>query len=139
LADLKWVSQTENDCEEREQTLGLTIRNADENIEEYHAHIYFLPSTRKSAVLLYESLQQIGQGKIHLNSIADGPRGPHVHCMFGVDIPKAMIEPILGFLMLNHGPHSVLIHPVTKNELLDHTHHALWLGQQQPLDLAVLA
>ena len=58
--------------------------------------------------------------------------------MFGVDIPHADLPEVLGFLMLNHGPHPVLVHPVTANEVMDHTHHALWLGPPQPLDLAKL-
>jgi DOPA 4,5-dioxygenase len=45
---------------------------------------------------------------------------------------------VLSFLMINHGPHPVLIHPVTDNEILDHSHHALWLGPPQPLNLAEL-
>ena len=58
--------------------------------------------------------------------------------MFGVDIPIADLPAVLAHLMVNHGPLQVLIHPVTDDELMDHTHHALWLGQPQPLNLAVL-
>jgi aromatic ring-cleaving dioxygenase len=62
--------------------------------------------------------------------------------MFGVDIPAETLPEILGVLMKRHGPQAVLIHPVTGNELLDRTHHVLWLwlwlGQPQPLNLAVL-
>lgn len=73
-----------------------------------------------------------------MHSMAEGPRGPHVPTMFGMDIPKSVFADVLSLLMLNHGPHPVLIHPVSGHELLDHTHHALWLGQPQPLDLAAL-
>lgn len=118
--------------------MGNRLRDPIQDIKDYHAHVYFSADTRSTAVGLYEKLQEFGQGRIHLNSIADEPRGPHVSRMFGIDIPKAMLEPVLGFLLLNHGSHSVLFHPVTGNELLDHTHHALWLGQPQPLNLAVL-
>lgn len=108
-------------------------------VTEYHAHVYFQESTKSSAEELHRQLNDQFAGKIHSYSIADGPRGPHVQNMFGVDIPKEHFEAVLSFLVVNHGRHSILFHPVTDNELLDHTHHALWLGQPQALNLAVLA
>jgi DOPA 4,5-dioxygenase len=32
----------------------------------------------------------------------------------------------------------VFVHPLTDNELLDHTDRAMWMGQVRPLDLSVL-
>jgi aromatic ring-cleaving dioxygenase len=43
---------------------------------------------------------------------------------------------IMTFLMLNHGENPALIHPETKNDLLDHTVHAIWLGKQLTLDVS---
>jgi DOPA 4,5-dioxygenase len=111
---------------------------AGQEITEYHAHVYFQDSTKASAEALHAKLGELFAGKIHQYTIAYGPRGPHVQNMFGLDIPKDFIEPVLAFLILNHGPHSILIHPVSGNELLDHTHHALWLGEKQALNLGVL-
>lgn len=107
-------------------------------IQEYHAHIYFTETTRSTAEELHAELGLVFGESIVRNSIAYGPRGPHVPNMFGIDIPLKVFEAVVSFLILNHGRHSVLIHPVTGNELLDHTHHALWLGERQPLDLSVL-
>lgn len=118
--------------------MSKTWRSPESDIKAYHAHIYYSDETAASLHEIYAALQKFGAGRIHLNSIAKESRGPHVMRMFGVDIPKAELESVLGFLLLNHGPHSVLIHPVTKNELLDHTHHALWLGVPQALNLSVL-
>jgi DOPA 4,5-dioxygenase len=108
-------------------------------IREFHAHVYYTAETRASAGALRETLLGMAGGRLKLYTLSDGPRGPHVTPMFGVDIPAADLPETLGFLMQRHGPHAVLIHPVTGNELLDHTHHALWLGHPQPLDLAKLA
>ena len=107
-------------------------------VHEFHAHVYFAPETRESAVALREHLSGLAGGRLVVHSVADGSRGPHVTRMFGVDIAIADLPEVLGFLMLNHGPHSVLVHPVTDSELMDHTHHALWLGVPQPLDLSRL-
>ncbi len=108
------------------------------NVKMFHAHVYYEASTRASADALRNHLIEISRGRLEIHTLSDGPRGPHVTPMFGVDIPAEALAEILGVLMTRHGPHSVLIHPVTGNELLDHTHHALWLGQPQPLNLAVL-
>lgn len=105
---------------------------------EFHAHIYYSSETRESAVALRERMAGVGGAQLGLSMPSDGPRGPHVNPMFGVNIPAAVLAETLAWLMVNHGPHAVLIHPVTGNELLDHTHHALWLGACQPLDLSRL-
>ena len=42
------------------------------------------------------------------------------------------------FCPKNHGSHSVLIHPQTGNDPIDHSTHALWLGAQLKLDFSKL-
>lgn len=113
------------------------FRDASQDVREFHAHVYFTPATRPHAAALRERLLE--NAALTLYTLSDGPRGPHVNPMFGVDIPKGQLSDVLGFLMLNHGDLAVLIHPVTANEVEDHTIHALWLGPPQPLDLSKLA
>ncbi len=113
------------------------LRDPGQDITEFHAHVYFTPGSRPHAARLRESLLKNAALKIY--TLSDGPRGPHLVTMFGVDIPKAHLPAVLGFLMLNHGDLAVLIHPVTANEVEDHTIHALWLGPPQPLDLSKLS
>lgn len=108
-------------------------------VREFHAHIYYTAGTRAAAAALREALLGMAGGRLTIYTLSEGPRGPHVTPMFGVDIPTADLPEILAFLMLNHGPLQVLVHPVTDNEVMDHSHHALWLGERQPIDLAVLA
>ena len=110
----------------------------DRKVALYHAHVYFQAETRVSAVALRDQLAELFGAKIALHSLSDGPRGPHINRMFGIDIPNSEFEGVVAFLLIHHGVHTVLFHPVTGNELLDHTHHGLWLGGIQPLDLAVL-
>ena len=114
------------------------MAKANFKIMEYHAHIYFRDSTRETAELLHQRLSEVFGEKIKRHSISYGPRGPHVSPMFGLDIPSFELESVLGFLIQNRGRHSVLIHPVSGHELLDHTHNAMWLGAPQELDLSVL-
>lgn len=37
--------------------------------------------------------------------------------------------------MLHRGEHSILIHPLTKKQGLDHSDRAAWIGKPVPLDL----
>ena len=106
---------------------------------EFHAHIYYSEATRASALKLRENIMMLAGGRLRVYTLSDGPRGPHVTPMFGVDIPASDMAEVLEFLMRHHGPHPVLFHPVTGNELLDHTHHACWLGSPQHLDLSIIA
>lgn len=48
------------------------------------------------------------------------------------------MERAQSFFMQNHGNLSVLLHPLTRYELLDHSTRAMWLGERVPLDLAAL-
>ena len=116
----------------------MDYRDANTLVHQFHAHVYYTSETRASAAALRERMATLSGGRLELSTLSDGLRGPHASLMFGVDIPRADLPEVLGFLMLNHGPHAVLVHPVTDNEVMDHSHHALWLGQPQPLDLARL-
>lgn len=40
--------------------------------------------------------------------------------------------------MLNHGNLSILVHPLTRYEVLDHTDRSMFLGARLPLDISVL-
>lgn len=113
------------------------FRDPHQDVREFHAHVYFSPESKGLAARLRERL--IERGGLTVYTLSDGPRGPHLVTMFGVDIPKPDLPEVLGFLMLNHGDLPVLIHPVTDDEVKDHTIHALWLGPAQPLDLSKLS
>ena len=62
--------------------------------------------------------------------------GPHPLPMFEVDLSSpAQFGAFIPWLAINHGPLSVLIHPNTGNSRLDHTEHAIWIGDKLPLKL----
>ena len=45
---------------------------------------------------------------------------------------------MLSFTMLKRGSLSVLIHPLARNEVEDHTVHKMWLGEAYPIDVSTL-
>ena len=44
---------------------------------------------------------------------------------------------LLSWLALNRNGLTILIHPLTGNDLLDHTDYASWMGEPQKLNLNV--
>ena len=105
-------------------------------VPEYHAHIYYLPETRAVAESVRERL---GAGfEVRLGRWHDDPIGPHTRGMYQVLFAAGEFARLVPWLMLNRGPLDVLVHPSTGDDLLDHTAHALWLGERLPLRLEAL-
>lgn len=113
-------------------------------ITSFHAHIYFSPETRTSALALKERLAAAAiTGGTEVTGITIGrfhevPVGPHLLPMFTVVVPHQAFTATVSWLMLEHGPHSVLIHPETGDDRADHSIHALWLGERLELDFSKL-
>ena len=61
------------------------------------------------------------------------PIGPHSIGNFEVWIPNTSLEPMINWLTLHRRGHSCLIHPLTLEELKDHTERALWIGRSIPI------
>eukprot|EP01116_Phalansterium_solitarium_P013525 TRINITY_DN3090_c0_g1_i1.p2 TRINITY_DN3090_c0_g1~~TRINITY_DN3090_c0_g1_i1.p2 ORF type:complete len:145 (+),score=19.55 TRINITY_DN3090_c0_g1_i1:54-488(+) len=116
-----------------------------EFIQEYHFHVYFLQNneqSRESAEAIRERLSTLIEQKyfgLVLNKVNYGPRGPHPIGSYEVWCPAEDLPRALSWFMLHRGTHSVLLHPLTRYEIRDHTERAMWLGQPVPLDLSVLS
>jgi aromatic ring-cleaving dioxygenase len=106
-------------------------------IAEYHAHVYYDPQrTRGRAEHLREQVAaEFPQAK--LGGWHDELVGPHPQSMYQIAFPNRLLGSFLPWLMLNRAGLTVLLHPETGNDLLDHTAHAAWLGDALPLRLEV--
>lgn len=103
----------------------------------YHAHVYYdNAETRAKAAELREAIA--AQFKIVLGRWRDQPVGPHPKPMYQVAFAPAEFARLVPWLALNHRGLSVLIHPETGDDPADHSEHALWLGEQLPLDIEYL-
>ena len=104
----------------------------------FHAHIYF-PSADPATGAAYQQRMRerfgdlIAVGRFHAV-----PVGPHPVAMFQVAFPAGHLEEFVAWLVEHREGRSILIHPITGNDLEDHRDHALWLGAQLPLNLAFL-
>jgi len=115
-----------------------------DEIEAYHMHVYFMEKdepNRKSALQIRSKIVQLATEKyfnVKLGQVNDGPRGPHIIGSYEIMFLKEEMSHLVSWIMQNHGPHSVLMHPLTRYELCDHTIRAMWLGQPLPLNMTAL-
>jgi DOPA 4,5-dioxygenase len=107
----------------------------------YHAHVYYQLGQRSRA----EALQAVLRGLRHpsggpavtfVGALRDGKVGPHPESQFEAHFHArdlAVVEPVLAEAGLR-----TLIHPLTEDDLADHTALSRWLGAPVELDLSVL-
>lgn len=103
-------------------------------IENYHAHVYYDAGTRADAVRLCEGAAKafgVKVGRMH-----DNPVGPHPRGSCQLTIETGQFEKAIPWLVLNRGGLTVFMHAQTGNALKDHTDHVIWLGPSEQLNLS---
>ncbi|CAO3647474.1 unnamed protein product [Cunninghamella blakesleeana] len=123
-----------------------TDNDLNEEIKEWHFHIYFFQNNnhQKEAALALRnrvlSLVQLGFFEVvPLHRVNYGPIGPHTVGSYEVWCPTEYFARAFSYFTLNRGELSILIHPLTKYPLKDHSSRAVWLGPSFPLDLSALS
>lgn len=106
-----------------------------DNLHGYHVHIYYDDATETTAKQLHDDLvAQFGAQPSRPPFI--GIAGPHPVAQRAVIFRKdALTAPVVPWLMFNRQGLDILIHPLTDDEVEDHTTHAVWLGK--PVDLLI--
>ncbi len=102
-------------------------------IEGYHAHVYYRAETKPAAARLRDAVE--GAFEVQMGRWHDRPIGPHPCWSYQIAFAPALFGEIVPWLALNRGGLVVFVHPLTGDALADHTGHAIWLGEQQELDL----
>jgi len=117
----------------------------DNEIKEWHFHIYFLQNNEQSraeALELRDAILSLrSQGAfvaVPLYRVNYGPIGPHTIGSYEVWCPTESFASVFSYMTLYRGDLSVLIHPLTREERKDHDTRKAWLGQPYGLDLSVL-
>ncbi|CEO95011.1 unnamed protein product (mitochondrion) [Plasmodiophora brassicae] len=114
--------------------------------KEFHFHLYYFQTNNASSAYAAELVTRITAMSasmdtfigvpLHLNT---KPVGPHPVGSCEVWCPREYFARAYSWFALNRGPLSILIHPLTRHELRDHTDRAAWLGPSFRLDLSVLS
>jgi DOPA 4,5-dioxygenase len=107
----------------------------------YHAHIYYSADERPAAVALRDSLRAADAADplskiLFVGELRDHKAGPHITSQFEIHFEKRLL-PFVEAKMRRSGLR-VLIHPLTLDDLGDHTHLGRWIGEPVELDLTVL-
>jgi DOPA 4,5-dioxygenase len=107
----------------------------------YHAHIYYTLDTRARAVALERRLSSAkasGEipGLLFVGAMRDVALGPHPIPEFEIHFTKGMLPAILP--LLGASRLTALVHPLTDDDLADHTTLAHWIGEPLPLKLETL-
>jgi DOPA 4,5-dioxygenase len=105
-------------------------------INGYHAHVYFDESTLNQATVLCEEAGKqfsVQVGRVHRKKV-----GPHPCWSCQLAFDKNQYADLMTWLALNRKGLSILIHPLTGDDLIDHTDYASWMGEQQVLNLDFL-
>ncbi len=107
----------------------------------FHAHVYYTQSTREAALGLRRILESLrapdrDSQPLFIGSLRDFAVGPHPQPQFEVHFTEGFLPIILP--ALEASGLTVLVHPLTDDDLADHTRLAHWVGTPIPLDHEVL-
>lgn len=104
-------------------------------VQGYHAHVYFDARTIDQARALCEEATQrfdLKMGRVH-----ERPVGPHPDWSCQLAFEHAQLADVMLWLALNRKGLVVFLHPLTGDDLADHTAHAIWMGAVRELDISI--
>ena len=107
----------------------------------YHAHIYYAPEQRPAAISLRDHFLRLhaagGEPRIlFVGRLTDAPVGPHPIPQYEIHFPQAARAAVIA--AVEASGLRALVHPLTDDDLADHTSLGHWLGEPLDLDLSVL-
>jgi aromatic ring-cleaving dioxygenase len=110
----------------------------------FHSHAYFdhgVPERVAEARTFMDLVIRTFAGTDHLevHGFNPFPVGPHPRGSFEVLFTREAFADYVSWLMFSRPPGiDILVHPLTRSQLLDHTQRALWLGTPLAIDCAIL-
>lgn len=107
----------------------------------YHIHVYFDEDARARATALREDIARLADRDgelpiLFVGALAPGPVGPHPLPQFEVHLPLRSVQRVL--MLVERTGLRALVHPLTENDLDDHTAHATWINGAVSLNVSVL-
>ena len=101
----------------------------------YHAHIYSAEEQLSSALQL-RSLFAADSSVLFTGTMTEGPVGPHPIPQFEIHFLKRSLDHVRSIIAASGL--RALVHPLTDDDLADHTSLADWIGEPLDLDLSAL-
>ncbi|MEQ8311644.1 MAG: DOPA 4,5-dioxygenase family protein [Sphingopyxis sp.] len=101
----------------------------------YHAHIYYDPAERPTAMALRDRFG-VDPTILFVGTMTDGAAGPHPIAQYEVHFLARSRDAVVAAIEATGL--RALVHPLTDDDLADHTRLAHWIGEPVELDLGVL-
>ena len=104
----------------------------------YHAHIYFSAEQRAAAEALRAHFIRStpDAGVLFVGSMTEGKVGPHPMPQYEVHFRECSLDSVVEAIAASGL--RALVHPLTDDDLADHTTLARWIGEPVELDVTVL-
>ena len=102
----------------------------------YHAHIYYSDSERPTAEALRANFEAGRPQVLFVGRMTDGAVGPHPIPQFEVHFLEDSRTSVIA--TIEASGHRALVHPLTDDDLADHTSLARWIGEPLALDVTTL-
>jgi DOPA 4,5-dioxygenase len=107
----------------------------------WHAHVYYDAAQRRGAEALRQRLAGLlAPGSepqmLYVGRLAEGPIGPHPLPQFESHFAGRWREAVSA--LIEGAGLRALVHPLTDDDLADHTTLAHWIGEPLKLDLTAL-
>ena len=104
-----------------------------ESITGYHAHVYYDSDNKKVADRLRRRMKT--RFNVNLGRWHENPVGPHPKGMYQVEFKADIFSSLVTWMSFNRDDLSILVHPLTGDDIADHTSFAIWLGESLKLRL----
>ena len=113
----------------------------DDGNSPHHAHVYYTPEQRPAAEALRATfLAWARNGEVppiaYVGAMAEGPIGPHPQPQYELHFAASAVPRVAA--AIEAAGLRALIHPLTDDDLADHTTLAHWIGEPLALDLTAL-
>ena len=101
----------------------------------FHAHVYYDQGERGAAEAFHAALLQRNE-PLFVGRLTDGPVGPHPIPQFEVHFDESALDALMP--QFEQSGLRILVHPLTDDDLADHTSLGRWIGKPVELDVSVL-
>ena len=101
----------------------------------FHAHIYYTAENRPAAAKLRDDFQANGE-VLFVGQMTDRAVGPHPIPQYEVHFVEGALPAVVS--AIEGSGLRALVHPLTDDDLADHTTLAHWIGEPVELDVRVL-
>jgi len=104
--------------------------------EPYHAHIYYSDDDRAAAEALRDRFSAMRSQILFVGRMMDRGVGPHPMPQFEVHFLESSLADVTA--AIEGSGLRALVHPLTDDDLADHTKLGRWIGDPLELDLTAL-